>query len=162
MLGPFQPLGRLLCWLPGSISRGSASASCRRSKPARCTAAWRRQPLRPCSSRPSRFHTSLGQREGEKAKLMSIKCRTPLLPQDVRSEIPIASVVPLLRRHGQSCADSTLQSEGSKEIRVHFRKMSNRWCTPIKSALYLLQELILSVKAYSFLLMSTVAKGKQE
>lgn len=51
-------------WL--HVSRGTASVSCPRSKPAMCTAAWRWQPLLLCSSRPSQSHTSLGTQERER------------------------------------------------------------------------------------------------
>lgn len=51
---------------PGLLSRGTASASCPRSRPARCTPAWPR--LRPhlCSSRPSRFRRSLQGKQRER------------------------------------------------------------------------------------------------
>lgn len=60
---PHAP-GGSLC--PGLLSRGTASASCPRSRPARCTPAWPQ--LRPhlCSSRPSQFHRFLQGKQRER------------------------------------------------------------------------------------------------
>lgn len=65
-LGSLRPSFSSVCgWRP-HLSMGIVSASCRRSKPATCRAAWRRQPLPLCSSRPSRSHTYLGTQEKER------------------------------------------------------------------------------------------------
>lgn len=63
---PLRLISSSVCswWL--HLSTGTASVSCQRSKPATCTAAWRRQHLLLCSSRPSRFHTYLGTQERQR------------------------------------------------------------------------------------------------
>lgn len=67
--GPSESLWSIfssVCAWQLHLSRGTVSVSCLRSKPATCRAAWQRQPLLLCSSRPSRFHTYLGTQEKER------------------------------------------------------------------------------------------------
>lgn len=65
-------------WL--HVSRGIASVSCPRSRPAKCTAAWQQRPLLQCNSRPSLFHTypsHIGQKCSHKSAEL-LHCPSPM------------------------------------------------------------------------------------